>query len=77
VVAPHLPEEAAAELRSMLASMRMAYASTADAPPSAAPPADDPPEGDDGGEEPPGGSGPPPPDAPPDRPSIWTPRGEV
>ena len=48
VVAPRLPEEAAAELRSMLASMRMAYANTADAPPSAAPSGDDPPEGDDG-----------------------------
>lgn len=61
VVAPRMPPDAANELRSVLASLRMAYTG----PPGDVPAAD-------------GGSPPPPPRPPePERPPIWTPRGNV
>lgn len=65
VLASRLPPEAASELHSVLASLRMAYASG--------------PEGL-GPDDESGGAPPPPPDEPPpgpDRPAIWTPRGEM
>jgi hypothetical protein len=61
VVGPRMPPEAQNELRSVLASLRLAYAEGGD---------DDAP-GDDGPPPPP----PPPPE--PERPPIWTPRGNV
>jgi hypothetical protein len=61
VVGPRMPPDVANELRSVLASLRMAYAG---------PPGDDPAAG--------GGPPPPPPPPPePERPPIWTPRGNV
>jgi len=81
VLAPRMPEEVASELRSMLASLRMAYANTAEMPPGVVMEEiddDEDPDGDEPpGAGPAGGEGPPPPDAPSDRPSIWTPHGEV
>jgi hypothetical protein len=60
VVGPRMPPDVANELRSVLASLRLAYAG----------PGDDPAAG--------GGSPPPPPPPPePERPPIWTPRGNV
>ncbi|MDX6376835.1 MAG: hypothetical protein QOE98_1138 [Gaiellaceae bacterium] len=62
VVGPRMPPDVANELRSVLASLRLAYANA----------------GGDGGDE--GGGGPPPPPPPPpepERPPIWTPRGNV
>jgi hypothetical protein len=60
VVGPRMPPDVANELRSVLASLRMAYAG---------PPGDDPAAG--------GGPPPPPPSPEPERPPIWTPRGNV
>ena len=60
VVAPRMPPDVANELRSVLASLRLAYSDSGD---------DDAP--DDGPPQPP----PPPPE--PERPAIWTPRGNV
>jgi hypothetical protein len=72
VLAPRMPEEVAGELRSMLASLRMAYANTAEMPPGVVLEElddDEDPDGDErppgagpsgGGGPPPGGEGPPP-----------------
>lgn len=58
VVGPRMPPDVANELRSVLASLRLAYAG------------DDPTAG--------GGAPPPPPPPPePERPPIWTPRGNI
>jgi Domain of unknown function (DUF1844) len=61
VVGPRMPPDVANELRSVLASLRMAYAG---------PPGDDPAAGG-------GPPLPPPPPPGPERPPIWTPRGNV
>ncbi len=63
VVGPRMPPEAQNELRSVLASLRLAYTDS----------------GDGDGDEPAGGGPPPPPPPPPEpeRPPIWTPRGNV
>jgi hypothetical protein len=60
VVGPRMPPDVANELRSVLASLRLAYAGP-------------------GGDDPAAGGSPPPPPPPPEpeRPSIWTPRGNV
>jgi hypothetical protein len=61
VVGPRMPPDVGNELRSVLASLRLAYATTG---------------GDD--DEQGGGAPPPPPPPPePERPPIWTPRGNV
>ena len=56
VVGPRMPPDVANELRSVLASLRLAYS-------DAGPAGDGPPQ--------------PPPPAEPERPPIWTPRGNV
>jgi hypothetical protein len=62
VVGPRMPADVGNELRSVLASLRLAYSES-------------------GGDDDPGGSGSPPPPPPPppepERPPIWTPRGNV
>ena len=63
VVGPRMPPDGANELRSVLASLRLAYAA-----------------GRRRSGAPVGGGGPPPPPPPPpepERPPIWTPRGNV
>jgi Domain of unknown function (DUF1844) len=62
VVGPRMPPDVANELRSVLASLRLAYAQAGD----------DPAAGGGGGPPPP-----PPPPSEPERPPIWTPRGNV
>jgi hypothetical protein len=59
VVGPRMPPDVANELRSVLASLRLAYSGA-------------------GGDDAPGSAPPPPPPPPePERPPIWTPRGNV
>jgi hypothetical protein len=60
VVGPRMPPDVQNELRSVLASLRLAYSGA-------------------GGDDAPGGGSPPPPPPPPEpeRPAIWTPRGNV
>jgi hypothetical protein len=89
VIGARLPDEAADELRQMLASLQMAFVGSMAAAGGVVMEEidddedEDDDEGPDGGGSPPGGGPPPrPPDPaqpPPrsDRPSIWTPSGEV
>jgi len=89
VIGARLPDEAADELRQMLASLQMAFVGSMAAAGGVVMEEidddedEDGDEGPDGGGSPPGGGPPPrPPDPaqpPPrsDRPSIWTPSGEV
>ena len=61
VVGPRMPPDVGNELRSVLASLRLAYSES-------------------GGDDAPGSGGSPPPPPPPpepERPPIWTPRGNV
>jgi hypothetical protein len=89
VIGARLPEEAADELRQMLASLQMAFVGSMAAAGGVVMEEidddedEDGDEGPDGGGSPPGGGPPPRPPEPPqppprsDRPSIWTPSGEV
>jgi len=90
VVSARLPDEAADELRQMLAQLQMAFVSTMAAAGGLVMEEIDDDEDDDDGEgppsgggRPPGGGGPPPAPQPgptpprTERPSIWTPGGEV
>jgi hypothetical protein len=89
VIGARLPEEAADELRQMLASLQMAFVGSMAAAGGVVMEEidddedEDGDEGPDSGGSPPGGGPPPrppdPPQPPPrsDRPSIWTPSGEV
>jgi hypothetical protein len=89
VIGARLPDEAADELRQMLASLQMAFVGSMAAAGGVVMEEidddedEDGDEGPDGGGSPPGGGPPPRPPEPPqppprsDRPSIWTPSGEV
>jgi hypothetical protein len=89
VIGARLPDEAADELRQMLASLQMAFVGSMAAAGGVVMEEidddedEDGDEGPDSGGSPPGGGPPPrppdPPQPPPrsDRPSIWTPSGEV
>jgi hypothetical protein len=90
VIGARLPDDAADELRQMLASLQMAFVGAMAAAGGIVMEEIDDDEDEDGGDDPdsggspPGGGGPPPrrpdpPQPPPrsDRPSIWTPSGEV